>query len=306
MKYWWLEKYKNFKIVQIVELCNDVNYFLVMPKNYKKKYLSIKDKTIDSLEEEELLILLKVIVTTKNIKDNTLILIIDKLLLIPDNSFPPSDYSILEELNEIKKLKDNYPYEEKISVNNIAVCYNCLNVFYVDKIKNVNKNKLCLCPFCLKDSLYFDNDYIPMNYTFIKLANLYYGISKLGCNFKNIQKIIRKNLESVIGTNKTDFINISDIYSINKFNPLDEKIFSRKLLLNLYSFDEQFVEMKTIFVPTLNCKNKILLLTNIIITIMETLSTTVYLKKIRIVFECSNDLANFSNLIATIIKYKYE
>ena len=31
MKYWWLEKYKNFKIVEINDLIKDVNYFLIMP-----------------------------------------------------------------------------------------------------------------------------------------------------------------------------------------------------------------------------------------------------------------------------------
>ena len=30
MKYWWLEKYKNFKIVEINDLIKDVNYFLFL------------------------------------------------------------------------------------------------------------------------------------------------------------------------------------------------------------------------------------------------------------------------------------
>ena len=94
MKYWWLEKYKNFKIVEITELIKDVNYFLTMPKNYEKLYENLKTKPIDELEEEELIIVLKRIVTTKNVKDNTLSLIIKKLLTIPDNSFPKSDFVI--------------------------------------------------------------------------------------------------------------------------------------------------------------------------------------------------------------------
>ena len=109
MKYWWLEKYKNFKIVEINDLIKDVNYFLIIPKNYEKIYQEIKNEDISNLEEEELLILLKKITTTKNLKNNQLRLIIEKLLLIPDNSFPNSDYTLLEELTEIKNLKQNPP-----------------------------------------------------------------------------------------------------------------------------------------------------------------------------------------------------
>ena len=174
MKYWWLEKYKNFKIVEINDLIKDVNYFLIMPKNYEKIYQEIKNEDISNLEEEELLILLKKITTTKNLKNNQLRLIIEKLLLIPDNSFPNSDYTLLEELTEIKNLKQNPPLKEKINSNNLAICYHCLNIFFVDKIKNVNKKNNCLCPYCLKQTLYFDNDYIPMNYTFIKLFTFIY------------------------------------------------------------------------------------------------------------------------------------
>ena len=38
----------------------------------------------------------------------------------------------------IKSLKTNLPFKEKVENNNIAICYNCLNIFYVDKIKNIN------------------------------------------------------------------------------------------------------------------------------------------------------------------------
>ena len=120
MKYWWLEKYKNFKIVEINDLIKDANYFLIMPKNYEKIYQEIKNEDISNLEEEELLILLKKITTTKNLKNNQLRLIIEKLLLIPDNSFPNSDYTLLEELTEIKNLKQNSPLKEKINSNNIT------------------------------------------------------------------------------------------------------------------------------------------------------------------------------------------
>ena len=53
MKYWWLEKYKNFKIVEINDLIKDVNYFLIMPKNYEKIYQEIKNEDNKKLEKVE-------------------------------------------------------------------------------------------------------------------------------------------------------------------------------------------------------------------------------------------------------------
>ncbi len=38
----------------------------------------------------------------------------------------------------------------------------------------MSKDHLCLCPYCLSATIYFDNDYIPMNSSFIRLAMLYY------------------------------------------------------------------------------------------------------------------------------------
>ena len=71
MKYWWLEKYRNFRIVQINELSNDVHYFVTMPTNYNQQYQFLQNKSLDTLEEEELLIIIRKIVDTKNIKDNS-------------------------------------------------------------------------------------------------------------------------------------------------------------------------------------------------------------------------------------------
>lgn len=281
MKYWWLEKYRKLKIIQIKELINDVNYFLVMPNNYKKKYEILKNKEINELEEEDLLILLYKIVNDKNIKDNTLNKIIEKLLLIPDNSFPKSDYSLEEILNEIKKLKENYPYQEKLDNNNIAICYNCLNIFYVDKIKNVNKNNLCLCPYCLKTKLYFDNDYIPMNYIFIKLANIYYRTSNLGCTFKEVKKILKRNIKLTnIDSEENYTINLTKLFS-NKINLIEEKILSKEIY-NLLTKEEEKIKYSIVIkIDEIkeDIDSKLLLL---VVSLMDFLSNNFYLKEIKI------------------------
>lgn len=278
MKYWWLEKYKKFKIIEITELANDINYFLTMPKGYEKKFELIKDEDINLLDEEDLLILLKKIVATKNIKDNSLSIIIKRLLEIPDNSFPRSDYSVSEMLEEIKNLKRNYPYKEKIENNNIAICYNCLNVFYVDKIKSINKRNLCLCPFCLKSKLYFDNDYIPMNYTFIKLANIYYGTSTLGCTFKEVKKILKKNVKVVEYKKEENDIDLTDVFT-QKIKPIDEKIISKKIYDLLKKTEENFDYSVTLYIKEINkdIEFKLLIL---LVSIIDVLSSSIYLKEI--------------------------
>lgn len=281
MKYWWLEKYRNFKIIQMKELTEDVNYFLTMPKNYQKLYQQLKEKTVNTLEEEELLIVLYVLVNTKKIKDTKLIDIITKLLTYQDNSFPQSDYTLSEMLDEIKKLKENYPYQEKLERNNIAICYNCLNVFYVDKIKNVNSHNLCLCPFCLKSSLYFDNDYIPMNYTFIKLANIYYKTSTLGCRFKEIKKILKKNIKVKIGDKNQESIDITKIFS-NPLKPIEEKIMSKKIY-DLLMEKESNLEYETNIYIDNTEKGMIAKLLILLVSIMDVLSNSIYLKQINII-----------------------
>lgn len=301
MKYWWLKKYKNFKIVQINDLILDVSYFLTMPKNYEKQYLILKNRNITELNEEELLIVLYKIVKTKNITNNNLNIIIQTLLSIPDNSFPMSDYSLLEMLGEIKNLKTNIPSSSKLDNNNIAICYHCLNIFYVDKIRNINKNNLCLCPYCLSHKLYFDNDYIPMNYTFIKLAQMYYYTSLLGCTFKNIQKIMKRNVLTEVGKQNNNSISISKIFSNNKILPIDEKIISRNLMLSLFKYENNLNETASIYISDLDYKIKEEMMVIILITIMETLSTTIYLKKIRLIFS-NDDLKNEFDYLLKIIR----
>lgn len=301
MKYWWLEKYKDFKIIQIPELTQDVNYFLTMPKNYEKQYQILKNSNIEDLEEEELLVLLYKIVNTKNIKDNKLINIINKLLTYQDNSFPPSDYSLKEMLDEIKNLKQNIPDTSKLDNNNIAICYNCLNVFYVDKIKSVNKKNHCLCPFCLKDKIYFDNDYIPMNYTFIKLASMYYKTSNLGCTFKEIKKILKKNIKISLGENSKENINLTEEFP-NKIKPIDEKIISKKIYDILYKKELDLNYETTIYIENLNNKKelKLLILLN---SIIEILSNCLYLKKMNIILTKEEDLVYLNKLLKTLITF---
>lgn len=299
MKYWWLEKYRNFKIIQINELSEDINYFLTMPKNYETQYQQIKEKEINNLMEEELIILLKKIVHTKNIKDNSLNVIISKLLQIPDNSFPTSDYDLKQMLEEIKNLKENKPTSDKLENNNIAVCYHCLNIFYIDKIKNVNKNNLCLCPYCLKTALYFDNDYIPMNYTFIKLANLYYYTSSLGCRFQEKRKVLRKGISFT--EKKTDStIEFSNIFMKEKVEPIDEKIIYRKLYQKLMAKEKEIVYDCSLSISTLPKKCTKLILELLIVVLLEVLSNTVYLKRVEIIFENKEQENQFLNLLKVI------
>ncbi len=295
MKYWWLEKYKNFKIIQIKDLIKDINYFLTMPKNYEKTYNILKNENIENLEEEELLILLNTIVTTKNVKDNKLSLIIKKLLTIPDNSFPKSDYSLEETLVEISKLKTNLPHQEKLEINNISICYNCLNVYYVDKIKNVNKKNLCLCPFCLKSKLYFDNDYIPMNYTFIKLASIYYKTSSLGCTFREIKKMLKKNIKLETDIKNYD-IDLTEIFP-SKVKPIDEKIISKKIYDLLMKKEENLDHEVTLYTKELNDFKMLILL----VSIMEVLSNSIYLKDIIIVSPNKKVITELKQTIKTII-----
>lgn len=297
MKYWWLEKYRNFKIIQMKELLEDVNYFLTMPKNYEKQYQILKDKDVNTLEEEELLIILKKIINTKNIKDSSLIIIIEKLLKIPDNSFPTSDYTFSEMLEEIKNLKTNPPVKSKLENNNLAICYNCLNIFYVDRIKSVNKNGLCVCPYCLKSKLYFDNDYIPMNYTFIKLASIYYGVSSLGCTFKEVQKIVRKSIKVGNYIKKGECIDLTDILK-NKIGPIDEKKVSKKIYNLLKKKEENFDYSVTLYIKEINkdIESKLLIL---LVSIMDILSGSIYLKEITIDTnkEASKELMRILKLI---------
>lgn len=206
MKYWWLKKYKGLKIKLIPDLIRDVNLYFTLPKNYKDRYAVIKNSDISTLREEDLKILLVSILNHEKIKNNKVIYIIDELLKIPDNFMPETNYTLQEMLEEIRKLK-TYNSEDKLSTNNVGACYNCLEVFYVDKIKYINKKRQCLCPYCRRANLYFDNDFAPMDRNFLRLARLFYENTSLGCKYSNIQKLLKKCVKL---EKKIDFSNMND------------------------------------------------------------------------------------------------
>lgn len=208
MKYWWLEKYQNLEVKMLPELFLDIQYFLTMPKNYLQVYKKIENLPISELSEEEMCIALYYISVTKNVKDNKICQIIEQLLLVPDTSLPISDYNLSEIIHEIWGLKKKKATVNQMDSNNVAACYSCLNVFYVDKITSINKKGQCLCPFCGKNKLYFDNELIPMNYSFLFHSKIFYGISELGCDFARMKKIIKRSIsiidKSVTKKNSTD------------------------------------------------------------------------------------------------------
>lgn len=301
MKYWWLKKYENLQIKMIPELLHDIEYFLVMPKNYLIIYERIKDLNVDELREEELLVNLYMLVSSKKIKDNSLLLIIKKLLSIPDNSLPISDYSLKDILNEIVNLKKNVPIQEKLNFNNIAACYNCRQVFYVDNIRAVSKKGFCLCPYCGKNYIYFDNDYIPMNTSFLRLASLYYGISSLGCSYADIKKILKRNITISLGnvvTTSTVIQNskskrkqitfLADCSCLDKkhIGSLEEGIILKNYYDALIKVDKMMEYDTTIALESIESDRIYHLSFLVILSIMEVLSKTFYLKNVKIL--CSN------------------
>lgn len=308
MKYWWLEKYLNLEVKQIPQLYNDIRYFLIMPKNYISIYNEIKDRNVDDLLENELLINLYVLVNTKKINSNRILVIIKKLLTYPDTNLPISDYTLKDIFNEIKNLKSNYPNVEKLDVNNICACYNCGEIFYVDLVKAVNKKGYCLCPFCGKTLLYFDNDYIPMNTSFIKMASLYYGVSQLGCRFNDIIKMIKENvsftMSNIIMTDwvirsRSDSNGSNTIYvdySIvdgKRISSFEESV----ILKNYYDaykiVNDRMVREVSIIIPKVDSYNTYQLALLVLISIMDSLSEMIYLKKIKVICE---DLEIYENL----------
>lgn len=176
------------------ELIIDLKMFLVMPKNYLEVSNTAAEKPVEQLSERELLMLLYSIALEKKLKDGKIIKIIDLLLKYPDNSLPASDYTVCEMINEVSQLTKKVPVQEKLNTNNIAACYHCLQVFYIEEIRYLNKKNICLCPYCFSHQLYFDNDFVPMDFLFLKLAKLYYGVSPLGCRFRHLQKLLKKTI----------------------------------------------------------------------------------------------------------------
>ncbi len=314
MKYEWLNKYKNLEIKELNNLKKDINYYLVMPKKYINIYETIKEKDIKKLKEEELLIILFYIVNNKKIKDNKLILIIEELLKIPDTNLPISDYTIEEMFEEIKNLKGNKPTSDKLSNNNIAACYNCMNIYYIDKIKYINKKDLCLCPYCQSTHIYFDNDYIPMNYNFLHLARMFYITKSLGSKFKDLQKIMKKTvIIEQTNNNKVDIniregndkiIDISElnneilIRNVKKINTIEEQRISKSIYESLeYSYNNDCYQIRYYL-------NNINNLFTVLLSIMDYIADNPFIRKIYITCQEEETYKECNKVFKLITNYK--
>ena len=327
MKYWWLKRYKDLQIKLIPELTRQVNDNIIMPKNYKDRYSSIKSTDINSLEEEDLLIYLYCILNHEKIKNNKVILIIDKLLEIPDNSLPATNYTLLEMLEDIKKLKNLKPLSNKLDSNNICACYTCYNVFYVDKIKYVNKKDYLLCPYCKSHTLYFDNDFMPMDYNYIHLANLYYKNTELGCNFANIKKIVNKSIKIIkddINNYKKDAIfihnNENEDNIILEDNNITFKFKEIKMKKDITTKEEKKIEFifnrylnlleknlireLTIDTRILVSDSKYALNISLLLTLIDNLGKNPYLKKIKLICSDEKTYYIYKELCKTIVNFK--
>ncbi len=324
MKYWWLKRYKGLKIKLIPELIRDVNTYFVLPKNYKDRYDVIKDSDISHLSEEDLRILLAGILNHEKIKNNKVILIIDALLKIPDNSMPETNYTLSEMLEEIGHLKE-YDEESKLSTNNIAACYHCLQVFYIDAIKYVNKKGQCLCPFCRRATLYFDNDFVPMDHNFLRLAKLFYENTPLGCNYGNIQKLLRKCVKlkegnptsfvqadaAFLSVGKEQFFSLTPDYVQFSLAPLTYKkaITSKEEFQVEYQLNECFsmieknliskVVIDMAFVSS-NKSNSFNF--SVLLTVLENLGRNPYLKEIVLVAANKRQYQILKNMVKDLLK----
>ena len=323
MKYWWLKKYKGLKIKLIPDLTHDINTYFIMPKHYKERYLAIKDSDISLLSEEDLIILLYVILNHEKIKNNKVILIIDRLLEIPDNSLPTTNYSLEEMLEEIKNLKNQEPIEEKLASNNVSACYHCMQVFYIDQIKYVNKKGHCLCPFCKNPTIYFDNDFIPMDDNFLRLSKLIYGTTSLGCNFKNLQKLLKKsvklkeempkmnqNTALFIKAKKADVLLETDHikFQLEKISYKKEITSKEEFGVN-YTFDDCFQILERNIIPKVIIDTEIIyksytLSMSLLIFIMENLGKNPYLKEIVLLCKNSQDKKMYKSMISALLSYE--
>ena len=195
MKYEWLVPYVSiFQNVtketfqeesfqkQLQSFFLDCEYYLSYLAYTKERFEMLRDRDVASLNDAELEVYLYSVLTDCRINDTledcildgTIPSVLEAMLKVPDTSLPVSDYTFSEVLEEIANLHIVLPTKDKVSHNNVGACYSCHNVFYVDLIHHMSKDHLCLCPYCLSATIYFDNDYIPMNSSFIRLAMLYY------------------------------------------------------------------------------------------------------------------------------------
>ena len=297
MKYFWLEKYKNLNSKLLLDLTEDLSYFLTMPKNYLKIYEVIKEKEINELLKSEKLVVL--FCEKKDIKK--LKTIINELLLIPDTNLPIIEGSLKEKLTDIKSIKNNLPIPEKLEINNIAACYTCLNIFYVDSIKSINKKGLCLCPFCLNTTMYFDNDYLPMNHSFLKLAEIYYGTSKLGSKFKDIANILIKKIDfNESNATKVDM----DFSNIKKITSSNEEIILKELYDYFKKIEDAGENEVAVVIPKLDDKITYDLSFLLVLTLTKILTEAFYLNRVSLNFKEKEDQLIFKKIVKEIVSFK--
>ena len=196
MKYWWLSPYISFfenideKVLrskqgkkQIDHFFKDCSFSIAIPSHYLDYYQKIKNYPIEQLSDCGLQLSFAYQIYQgkvdpsyfkKILLNQQLVTLLKQMQKIPNTYLPSSDYNIEETLEEITHLKELDTSMEKVKNNNVAACYTCRNIFYTDAIYQRNKQKKCLCPYCNHDTLYFDNDYIPMDTNFLYFAYLYY------------------------------------------------------------------------------------------------------------------------------------
>ena len=75
-------------------------------------------------------------------------------------------------------------------------------------------------------------------------------------------------------------------------------------MLDLYKYETNIIEEGNVYIPSLSNKIEEELLLIILVTIMEVLANTVYLKKIRLIFENNNNRNKFDNMIKTMKTFK--
>ena len=168
-------------------------------------------------------------------------------------------------------------------------------------IKAVNKNNNCLCPFCMKPYLYFDSDYIPMNYSFVKLAHFYYYSSSLGCTFKEIKKILRKNIKVINDTYNEKDIKLNNYLIDKRLKALDEKIMSKNIYDILIKKENNMEYEISIYIDEIQ-EDISLKLFIFLITLIEVLINSIYLKNIIIKTENKNIAKNLEVMITSLYR----
>ncbi len=191
MKYWWIKKYLPFfeKIEEkdlktkkgkqtLQAFFKDANLFLILPSHYSDLFLTLKEDAIKDYQLQLKLgyyLYLKTvdpIYFKKELMNKNFYNLLKKMESIVDTYLPVTDYTMEDILEEIKELPQVDTSISKKKNNNISACYSCRNNFYTDDL--IEKEGKSLCPYCASNTLYFDNDYIPMNTTFLTFAYLYH------------------------------------------------------------------------------------------------------------------------------------